>query len=145
MESENTGEPSLSSVSFPPNFNKQSCFIKRLLLTGTIWDGSGSVVVCVTTLISITLCMLLECDIRTTTQPCFHLSGLSHPSRFNFKFNPVLTKQLIYLCLVLSLCLSNLAAEAQSVSLIPAFQAWEILLTSACQCFLHRSYTCTSI
>lgn len=75
------------------------------------------------TLISITLCMLLECDVRTTIQQCFHLSGLSHPSWFNFEFNPVLMKQVIYLCLVLSLCLSNLAAQAQSISLIPAFQA----------------------
>lgn len=101
--------------------------------------------VCMTTLISISLCMLLECDVRTTIQRCFHLSGLSHPFWFNFKFNPVLMKQVIYLGLVLSLRLSNLAAQAQSVSLIPAFQAWEILLTSECQCFLRRSFICTFI
>lgn len=112
MENENTGEPSLPSLSFAPNLSGWSCFIKRLLLTGTIWGGSRSVVMCMTTLISVTLCMLLKCDIRTTTQQCYHLSGLSYPSWFNFKFNPVLMKQVIYLCLVLSLRLSNLAAQA---------------------------------
>lgn len=97
------------------------------------------------TIISVTLCMLLECGVRTTIQQCFHLSGLSHPAWFNFKFNLVLMKQVIYLCLVLSIRLSNLAAQAQSVSLIPAFQAQEISLASACQSFLHRSYIRISI
>lgn len=44
-------------------------------------------------------------------------------------------KQVIYLCVVLSLRFSNLAAQAQSVSSVPAFQALEISLTSARQCF----------
>jgi len=91
---------------------------------------------CAATLISAAMCMLLDCDIRTTTQQCIHLSVFSHLSWFNLKFNPVLMKQVIYLCLVLFLRFSNLAAEAQSISSGPAFQAWEISLTLACQCFL---------
>lgn len=46
-------------------------------------------------------------------------------------------KQVIYLCLLLFLRFSNLAAQIQSISSVPAFQAWEISLTLACQCFFN--------
>lgn len=105
-------------------------WVKLLFCKGYCWlvpNGMvREVVVRMAALISITLCSLLGSVTRTTIQQCFCPSGLSHPSWFNLKFKPVLTKQLIYLRLVLSLCLSNLAAQAQSTSSVPAFQAWGI-------------------